>query len=205
MAQSGDYDLTQDEDDLIRQQARDLARAWWLLVVLGVACIAGGIILLARPSHSLSVLAVVFGILVLIEGTIELIRSFGHGVSNRGLAAIVGVLGIVVGIVLVRHPTTAVSALGLLIGIWLVAAGAIRFVGSITWGGHRLLRAALAILEVVIGIVIVSDPHIGYTALAIILGIWLLILGAGSIALGILIRGAKSELSSPPQTAGAAT
>jgi uncharacterized membrane protein HdeD (DUF308 family) len=205
MAQDGDDVFTQDDDDLIRQQALELARAWWLLVVLGIACIVAGIILLARPSHSLAVLAVVFGILLLIEGAIELIRSFGHGVSNRGLAAIVGVLGIVIGILLVRHPSTAVSALGLLIGIWLVAAGAIRFVGSITWGSHRLLRAALAIVEVIIGIVIVSDPHIGYTALAIILGIWLLVCGAGTIALGILVRNAKSELSSPPAAAGAAT
>jgi len=36
------------------------------------------------------------------------------------------------------------------------------------------MRALIALLEIAVGIVIVSDPHIGYTALAVIEGIWLI-------------------------------
>ena len=190
-----------EDDDLIERDALDLARAWWLMVLLGVACIAAGIILIARPSNSLAVLAVVFGILLLIEGVIELVRSFGHSVANRALSVIIGVLGIVIGIVLIRHPFTGVSAIGLLIGIWLVVVGMIRLVQVLAFGPHRFLRGALAIVEVIVGIVIVSDPHIGYTALAIIAGIWLIISGFGAIALGILMHGVKSDLSTPAEAA----
>ena len=192
-----------EDDDLIEREALDLARAWWLMVLLGVACIVAGIILIARPSNSLAVLAVVFGILLLIEGAIELVRSFGHGVENRVLSVIIGVLGIVIGIVLIRHPFTGVSAIGLLIGIWLVAVGMVRLVQALAIGPHRLLRGALAIVEVIVGIVIVSDPHIGYTALAIIAGIWLIVSGFGAIALGILMRSVKSDLTTSRETAGA--
>ena len=47
-----------------------------------------------------------------------------------------------------------------------------------------MIRAEIAAIEIVLGIVIVSDPHIGYTALAVIVGICLdpqrpLLLAAG--------------------------
>jgi uncharacterized membrane protein HdeD (DUF308 family) len=174
------------EDD-----ALEASRLWWLFVLVGVASLVAGVILVLKPSNSLSALAVVFGIFLLIDGIAELIRSFGHTVSNRGLAAIVGVLGIVIGIILIRHPFHAVTAIGLLIGIWLVAAGVIRFVRGVVVGGW--LGIVIAIVEIIAGIVIVSDPHIGYATLAILTGIWLIINGLVVIAIGVAVRRLKSE------------
>jgi uncharacterized membrane protein HdeD (DUF308 family) len=179
--------------DLIQDDARDLARAWWLLVFIGLVSLVAGVILVFRPSNSLTALAVVVGIFLLLDGIVELIRSFGHEVENRALAAILGVLAIIVGIALVRHPLHGVTAVGLLIGIWLVASGVIRLLRGIAFGSHPLLLVAIALVEIVVGIVIVSDPHIGYTALAILLGIWLIINGIGTIAFGVAIRGSRTE------------
>ena len=71
------------------------------------------------------------------------------------------------------------SAIGLIIGIWLVAAGALRLLRAFTFGGHVVLRVLIALLEIVVGVIVVSDPHIGYATLAILLGIWLIINGLG--------------------------
>ena len=188
--------------DVSPEAARNVARAWWLFAIAGVASLVAGIILVARPSDSLAVLAVVVGIFVLLDGVIELISSFGHDIENRALSALLGVLGIVIGIVLVRHPFHGVAAIGLLIGIWLVAAGVVRLVRVIAVGGRRLLGIIIALLEVVVGIVIVSDPHIGYTALAILAGIWLILNGLGTIALGVVIRGLKPQVVDPSPAAG---
>jgi len=179
---------------LDRDEALDLARVWWLLVLVGLAAVVAGGILVAKPSNSLATLAVVFGIFLLIDGVVEMIRSFGHGVENRALAAILGILGIVIGIALIRHPFHGVTAIGLLIGIWLVAAGAIRLMRAIV-EGVNLLGIAIALLEIAVGIVIVSDPHIGYATLAVLTGIWLIISGIGTIGLGVAIRRAKPELT----------
>jgi uncharacterized membrane protein HdeD (DUF308 family) len=184
--------------DLPADQASEVARAWWLIVIVGLLALIAGVILVTKPSNSLATLAVIVGIFLLIDGLVELVRSFETGTENRALAAILGVLGIVVGIALIRHPFHGVKAIGLLIGIWLVAAGAIRLVGAIAIPGHRILRIVIALFELVVGIVIVSDPHIGYTALAIIVGIWLIISGIGTIALGIAIRGARAETVASP-------
>jgi uncharacterized membrane protein HdeD (DUF308 family) len=188
--------------DLSRGQAVDVASLWWLFVLLGLLSAVAGVLLVLKPSNSLATLAVIFGIFLLIDGIGELIWSFSRGNENRGLTAIVGVLGVIVGIALIRHPFHGVAAIGILIGIWLVAAGVIRLVRALFEGLHPLLRCAIAIVEIIVGIVIVSDPHIGYATLAILTGIWLIINGVGAIAFGFAIRSAKAEESSPSLAAG---
>jgi uncharacterized membrane protein HdeD (DUF308 family) len=174
--------------ELPREGGADAAKGWWVFVVIGVASIVAGVIIVLEPSHSLATLAVVAGIFLLLDGIVELLESLGHSVENRGLAAIIGVLGIVVGIVLIRHPTHAVSAVGLLIGIWLIAVGLLRLLRAIAFAALRLWGVLIALLEIAVGIVIVSEPHIGYTTLAILLGVYLIINGVGMTALGVAIR-----------------
>lgn len=174
-----------------RDAASDIARAWWLLVVVGIASAIAGVILITKPSNSLATLAVIVGIFLVIDGIAELIASFGRPAEGRATAVIIGLLGLVVGIILIRHPTHAVNAIGLLIGIWLVAAGVLRMLRAFA-SGVPLLQGAIALVEIVVGIVIVSDPHIGYATLAILTGIWLILNGAGMISLGLLIRKPRS-------------
>ena len=167
----------------------EAARAWWLLLVVGIASAVAGVILVTKPSNSLATLAVIFGIFLLVDGIVELVASFGHPAEGRVIAVIVGLLGLVVGIILIRHPTHAVTAIGLLIGIWLIAAGVLRLLRAIAIPG--LLQAVIAVVEIVVGIVIVSDPHIGYATLAILTGIWLILTGLGMIGLGLAVRKAR--------------
>jgi uncharacterized membrane protein HdeD (DUF308 family) len=180
-----------------REQAREVAETWWLFVFVGLASLIAGVILITKPSDSLATLAVIVGIFLLLDGIVELVESFGHDQENRALAAILGVLGIVVGIALVRHPFHGVAAVGILIGIWLVAAGVVRLVRAIVEGRRRVLRSAIALLEIVVGIVVVSDPHIGYATLAVLSGIWLILNGIGTIAFAIVLHSARAGLSEP--------
>jgi uncharacterized membrane protein HdeD (DUF308 family) len=172
-----------------RRAISDAARAWWLLLVVGIASAVAGVILVTKPSNSLATLAVIFGIFLLVDGIVELIASFGHPAEGRVIAVIVGLLGLVVGIILIRHPTHAVTAIGLLIGIWLIAAGVLRLLRAVAVPGR--LQAVIAVVEIVVGIVIVSNPHIGYATLAVLTGIWLILNGFGMIGLGLAVRKAR--------------
>jgi uncharacterized membrane protein HdeD (DUF308 family) len=180
------------------QEVAMIARIWWAIALLGLLSLIAGVILVFKPSHSLATLAVILGIFILIDGIAELISSFGRDEGNRALAAIVGVLGIIVGLILIRHPTHAVTALGLLIGIWLVAAGVIRLIRAFAVGISVLWHAAVAAVEIVAGIIIVSDPHIGYATLAVLTGIWLILNGIGLIGVGLASRHAAAELAAAP-------
>jgi uncharacterized membrane protein HdeD (DUF308 family) len=132
------------------------------------------------------------GIFLLVDGIAELVSAIGQPAEGRGLAVLIGVLGVIVGIVLIRHPTHAVNAIGLLIGLWLVAAGVVRMLRAFVTASP-ILHAVVAVIEIVVGIVIVSDPHIGYATLAIVTGIWLILNGAGMIGLGLAVRKAQPD------------
>ena len=116
---------------VVEGEPREPSWLWWVIVLVGVLSAVAGIILVFKPSDSLTTLAVIFGIFLLIDGIGELIASIAGTTDSRGLAAIIGVLGVIVGIALIRHPFHGVTAIGLLIGIWLVAAGIVRLVRSL--------------------------------------------------------------------------
>ena len=178
--------------DAQRDATSEVARAWWLLLVVGIASAVAGVILVTKPSNSLATLAVIVGIFLLLDGIVELVSSLGRPAEGRAMALIVGLLGVIIGIILIRHPTHAVTAIGLLIGIWLVAAGVLRLLRAFAFGAN-LLQAVIAVIEIVVGIVIVSDPHIGYATLAVLTGIWLILNGAGMIVLGLAVRKAGPD------------
>ncbi|HKO26606.1 MAG TPA: HdeD family acid-resistance protein [Solirubrobacteraceae bacterium] len=189
--------------ELRREDPADAASGWWLFVMIGIASLVAGVIVVLQPSHSLATLAVVAGIFLLLDGIVEMVESLGHSAEKRGLSAIIGILGIVVGILLIRHPTHAATAVGLLIGIWLIAVGVVRLLRALVIGAGLLWRIGVSLLEIAVGIAIVSNPHIGYGTLAVLLGIWLIVNGVGMTALGVAIHrippgvAAGSESASP--------
>jgi uncharacterized membrane protein HdeD (DUF308 family) len=173
--------FTVEQEDVVQA-----SKLWWLLTLMGVVSLVAGGILVAKPSQSLNVLAVVFGIFLLVDGIIALVWALTNHGPSRTLEIVVGVLGVVFGLILVRHPSHVVALIGLLIGIWLVAAGAVRLVRGIET--RSVWRIGIAVLEIVVGIVVVGDPHIGYATLAILTGIWLIINGIATIGLSLALR-----------------
>jgi uncharacterized membrane protein HdeD (DUF308 family) len=170
------------------EEVSAMTGAWWVAALVGVLSIAAGVIVVVKPSDSLKTLAVVTGIFILIDGILAIVGAvFGEG-GNAGLVAILGVLSVVIGILLVRHPIGGVKAVALLLGIWLIAAAVVRAVVAIAIPGHRLRRLIVAAVLGIAGIVIVSDPHIGYTTLALIVGISFIAYGVTMLVLGLALR-----------------
>ena len=173
------------EPPITSEQIREFTAAWWLLLAIGGLSAVAGVIVLLKPSHSLATLAVICGLFVLIDSIFELVSSLFA--ERGGAGALLGALGIVIGILLIRHPVHGVLAIALLIGIWLVAIGVIRLIGALALS-HRLWNIVVALIETVAGIVIVSSPHIGFATLALLVGISLILNGIAVAALGWTMR-----------------
>ncbi len=178
-----------------REEARALTWGWWLLLLVGLLGVAAGVIILLKPSDSLSVLAVIAGIFLLLDGIIELGSSFMRSTRNRGVVAVLGVLTAVVGVLLIRHPIGGVTAIALLIGIWLIAIGVIRIVASFDEPEHRGWRLFAGMIALAAGIVIVAVPNIGFATLAILVGIGFIVNGVGAIGLGWAMHETAEELT----------
>jgi uncharacterized membrane protein HdeD (DUF308 family) len=179
--------------------------SWWVLLLIGVLSVIAGVIVLADPDNSLSVLVIVSGIYIVLSSVLELWAvAF---VSRSGTAALFGVLGIVIGILLIRHPVNSILAATLLVGLWFVAVGVIRLVEAL--GSKRGAWAlAVAALQIVVGIVLVASPHIGLATLALLIGIAFILNGIALVGLGVVIRTlhrAAAMAVAPPSSADTAT
>jgi uncharacterized membrane protein HdeD (DUF308 family) len=147
-------------------------------------CLIRCIVVLAKPSNSLATLAVVFGIFVFLDGIVWLAGALSGGSQNRGLLAVVGVLSVIAGVLLIRHPLGGVRAVALVLGIWLMAVGVVRFISAFDAEDHRLWRMVVALVLMIAGIAIVASPHIGYATLALIAGIGFICYGIGLMVTG---------------------
>ena len=164
---------------------RDITRSWWILLLIGCLSVIAGVIVLAKPSDSLSVLVIVCGIFIVLSSVLELWTVVTG--SRSGTAVLLGVLGIVIGILLIRHPIGGVTAATLLVGVWFVAIGVIRLLDALTMDRGKWVLA-VAGLQIVAGIVLVASPHIGLATLALLIGIALILNGAALGGLGIAVR-----------------
>jgi uncharacterized membrane protein HdeD (DUF308 family) len=167
-----------------------LADSWQATLVLGVLTLILGIIVSFHPSGSLNVVAVLFGILMILSGIFHLIRIFDRDERHRIWAGIAGLLFVVIGVVLIRHLHLTVALIGLVIGITWVVQGLTALIGGLS-GGVREGKAwwiAFGVISVIAGIVVVSAPVTSVNALAVLLGIWFIIMGIFEIVAGFLLR-----------------
>ncbi len=184
-------------ETLYQADVRQLTWGWWLVLLAGLVSVVAGVVILFKPGDSLATLAVIAGIFILVDGILELGSSFMRSTANRGMTAVLGVLTVVVGVLLIRHPIGGVAAVALLIGIWLIAIGVIRFVTAFEELEHRAWHAFAGILELIAGIVIVANPDIGFATLAILVGIGFIANGIGMTALGWGMREVRRDAAGP--------
>lgn len=183
-------------EDALAREVSEVTRSWWLVAVMGVLSVVAGIVVLAKPGDSLATLAVIAGIFILVDGLAELVAALGTRTEGRGLVAVLGVLSVVVGLLLIRHPIHGVTAVALLLGLWLVAAGVVRLIGAFEDPEHRGRRIASALVLGVAGVVIVASPHIGYATLALVAGLGFIAYGLSLLVLGWSLRVVR-ELARP--------
>ena len=96
---------------------------WRLL--WAVLTVIVGVWLIVEPHNGTLTLTLVLGIYFLLMGTTRITVAFlGRGQPNAGLVGFSGVCGLLIGIlVLVKFPSSADWAIGLLVGIDLIFAG----------------------------------------------------------------------------------
>ncbi|MGC5040800.1 MULTISPECIES: HdeD family acid-resistance protein [unclassified Streptomyces] len=105
------------------------------------------------------------------------------------LASAVAIL--VPGVLLLVWPEATLHVVAVLIGLYLLAAGAFRFVGTFAREeqGHRLPSLLLAVLYVLGGVLCLRDPLQTITALSLITGLVWLVSGMLTLYTALAARG----------------
>jgi uncharacterized membrane protein HdeD (DUF308 family) len=169
-------------------ELRPITSLWWLLVLFGVATFGVGVFFVVSPHETLSTFTVIAGIFLLVDGVLAIFGSlFGKG-EGRGLLAVIGVLSAIAGLLLIKKPFDTLVVFTLIVGVWFVVAGGVRFVVAVATPEGRGGNIVVAILDVIAGIVILSWPDLGLATLAVIIGIALILRGGLFVAAGWQLR-----------------
>ncbi|MDH3705461.1 MAG: HdeD family acid-resistance protein [Acidimicrobiia bacterium] len=156
-----------------------VARSWPSVMLIGIITIVLGIIVVSWPSQTLTVLSILFGIQLVVFGVYRLIAAFSSEALAPGLSGFIGVISLIAGVVVLRHPFETVTVLAVVLGVVWIVGGAIDLVAAIA---DRQLRnrgwaALMAIISIIAGIVVVSWPEPTVTVVAWIGGIYLIVFG----------------------------
>ena len=163
--------------------ADDLAPMKWLIVIQGVAGIILGLLLLTAPGISSLVLVQFLALYWLVSGIIGLVSLIWDR-TQWGWKVFGGVLGVVAGTAVLRHPMYATVLLGttlvVFMGILALVFGVMNLVRAFSAGGGWGM-GVLGALDVIIGFFLIVNPLAGAVALPIVLGAFILVGGIASI------------------------
>lgn len=169
------------------ESERQLKTVWWVVFVFGVLTAGLGLIVIFRP------IAGVFGLTILIAATL-IVSGLGDILSaaqwrQPWIPVLWGIVVIGAGIATLVWPDITLWALAVVIGIVLVVRGALRTLASVVgrppmWGVWLLV----GLIELGVGIAAIVWPEITIVALAIVIGIDLLIAGIAAIVFALRTR-----------------
>lgn len=173
--------------------AQEAKRLWWLVLLTGVVSVLVGILLLAWPGKTLLVLMVVLGIYLLVFGALRFIEAvFDTEMDQRGLNVFLGILAVVLGVLVMREPVRFVWVAAIVVGLFWLIRGLIEIFRSIARHDvpDRGWRLSAGLISVVAGAVILLWPGASVLVVAVISGIYLIVIGIIEVVVAFKLRSA---------------
>lgn len=171
-----------------------VGRSWWIALLLGLISVGVGILALAYPGETLTTIAIIFGIYLLIAALIQLVLAFGESERSRGAMLLSAALAGIAGLIVIRHPGGSVQVVALAFGIYLVVMGIMRLFAAVYAVQGRGWLILWGMVDFAAGVVIVAWPQFGVATLAVVIAIVLLARGVVMCALAFALRSASNEL-----------
>jgi uncharacterized membrane protein HdeD (DUF308 family) len=169
-------------------------KLWKWKLVAGLLTVVLGGIVLAWPGPTILVASTLFGVYLLLTGFTELFLAFTlpRSAGTRVLLFITGALSLILAVLSFRHfgDGYAVLLLSLWIGIGFIFQGVSEVAISI---GEKNLPgrgwyAILGIISVIAGFVVLVWPFDSIVVLAVVTGVWLVVIGVVQIVQALQIR-----------------
>src|SRR6516162_4540664 len=140
-----------------------LAKHWWVLLLRGICAILFGVLTFVWPGITLLTLVLLYGAYALADGVLALAEAvMGGAPAPRWWLALVGLLGIAVGILTFAWPGITALVLLLFIAGWAIATGILQIVGAIRLRKeieNEWLLIAGGVLSVIFGLILVVQTR----------------------------------------------
>jgi len=176
----------------VASELAPLRAKWGWIVALGVVYVIAGCVALGSVVTATVATVFVVGIMMLISGAAEVINALQIASWGKCLFwLLLGVLYIVAGLVTFENPLLAAALLTLVLGFVLLISGFMRMslAFSMMRGTPWIWVALSGVVTLLLGLVILAHwPVSSLYILGLLLGIDLVIAGAGWIGVGLGLR-----------------
>lgn len=186
------------------EQSKQAVRHWWLLLVVGIALLAVGILVFIYPARSYLDLSVLFGWLILFSGVMEVVLAARsrHFVTGRGWMLAGGIIEIILGAILVFNVALSAVTLPIFLGFWLlmrsfstIGLASDMHVLGIRGSGWTVLTGVLLLI---CSLWMLLQPlAFGTTAVVVWVGLSLLFAGISTVSLSLQLRSAHCIAEAP--------
>jgi uncharacterized membrane protein HdeD (DUF308 family) len=179
--------------------AEFLEKTWWIAVLRGLIAILFGIFALVNPEGAGSLLVLIFGIFLLVDGLLNLIGSilYYRTAVDWWVYLVIGMLEIGVAIITFVRPEITGTILAILVGLWALFKGLIELMAGNALRdeiqGEWILILA-GILTLAFGVFALLLPFTKSVAAIWMLGLYALLNGTLWVVIGFEARSLAEEL-----------
>jgi len=163
---------------------------WWLFLLQGFAGVILGLMLLTEPGATMVALTTLLGFYWLITGVLSLVQVFVDRSSPWIWSLLIGLIGILAGIFVLRHPLlsalTVPTVLVVLLGVQGLVMGVLEIIGGLKGGG--LGTFILGLINILVGVLLLGSPFAAALAVPIVFGVLLLVQGIALIIWAFRVR-----------------
>jgi len=163
---------------------------WWLSLLQGIAAIILGLMFITAPGATLLALIPFLGIYWLIIGVLALVRMFQDRSVPWVWSLLTGIIGILAGLLVLRHPLLAAlsvpTVLVIVLGVEGLVMGLIDMIAGFKGGGTASF--ILGAVNILIGLLLLGSPIAAALAVPLVFGVLLLVQGVGLVVWAFRVR-----------------
>lgn len=173
---------------------KEAASLWWMVLLRGIAALILGIFLISSPGMTIAVLVTFVGAFWLVDGIFSLVGMFMDRTA-WGLKLALGILGILAGIYVLRHPlwasVLAATFVVILLGVQGLIMGILHVING--FRGEGWGAVVLGVLYVIFGLILLGNVYVTALSLPLVLGIFGVIGGIILIVVSFRVRGLAKQ------------
>jgi uncharacterized membrane protein HdeD (DUF308 family) len=174
------------------QPTNPVQQFWWIALLQGICAIIIGALLVAEPAETFLALLPLIGIYWLVIGILSLVRIFIDRSVPWILSLLTGVIGVLAGVAVLRHPLLAAimipTVLVIVLGVQGLVMGILEIIEGFRGGGAWSF--VLGIINILVGLLLLARPIAAALAVPFVFGILLLVQGLFLIIWAFRVRSA---------------
>ena len=167
-----------------------IKRLFGINMISSIIFLILGLLLVFKTEGTINLISSIIGVILLMNGGFSTIKYFKE--NDNKVNIIYGIVAILAGFILILNPTTIVSILPFVLGVYFTISGIIKFKYALDIKNYQrrtpVFMVIVSILMMVCGVLFIINPFEGAVAITQAIGIYLIIYSVLDIINSITLR-----------------